>query len=192
MTNPDAIPLVNTADPELLPPKASPSRLYAEAYAQILSLAASPIYGNDTCGQCLAGLEVAKFIALAAPQEVPALIVALCEHFKFSTTCNDTYGPFAYGKTITQVVANADAGGFDGQVGLLVDQKLINDLRSGNEQNLCQNFLSLCPHPPTSPLNLTGWFAKPKPNPLPPPKQPSGQRLKVLHISDFHFDASTF
>lgn len=42
--------------------------------------------------------------------------------------------------------------------------------------------------PPTVPLDLTGWFAKPKPNPLPPPKQPSGERLKVLHISDIHID----
>lgn len=53
---------------------------------------------------------------------------------------------------------------------------------------LCQNFLGLCPLPPTTPLNLTGWFAKPKPNPLPQAKKPSGQRLKVLHISDVHID----
>ena len=46
----------------------------------------------------------------------------------------------------------------------------------------------VCPLPPTPALNLTGWFAKPKPNPLPPPKQPSGERLKVLHLSDFHID----
>jgi sphingomyelin phosphodiesterase len=38
------------------------------------------------------------------------------------------------------------------------------------------------------PLNLTNWFSKPKPDPLPPPKKPSGQRLKVLHLSDFHID----
>ena len=35
---------------------------------------------------------------------------------------------------------------------------------------------------------MTGWFATPKPNPLPAPKQPSGKRLKVLHISDIHID----
>ena len=32
------------------------------------------------------------------------------------------------------------------------------------------------------------WFAKPKPNPLPVLKQPSGERLKVLHVSDLHID----
>lgn len=56
---------------------------------------------------------------------------------------------------------------------------------------LCENFLSLCPLPPVSPLNLTGWFAKPKPNPLPAPKKPSGKRLKVLHLSDVHIDPRT-
>jgi sphingomyelin phosphodiesterase len=56
-------------------------------------------------------------------------------------------------------------------------------------QMLCQNFLGLCKRPPTPELNLTGWFAKPKPNPLPTPKQPSGKRLKVLHLSDMHLDA---
>ena len=56
---------------------------------------------------------------------------------------------------------------------------------------ICQNFLSgACPLPPTTPLNLTNWFAKPKPNPLPVAKTPSGKRLKVLHMSDFHIDPS--
>ncbi|KAI0715128.1 Metallo-dependent phosphatase-like protein [Earliella scabrosa] len=54
---------------------------------------------------------------------------------------------------------------------------------------ICSRFISgLCPLPPTTPLNLTGWFAKPKPNPLPHPKKASGRRLKVLHISDLHID----
>lgn len=55
-------------------------------------------------------------------------------------------------------------------------------------QLLCAQFLGLCSYPETLPLNITGWFAKPKPNPLPVPKQPSGERLKVLHVSDLHID----
>ena len=59
-------------------------------------------------------------------------------------------------------------------------------------QLICENFFpKSCSLPPTPPLNLTGWFAKPKPNPLPPPKKPSGQRVKVLHLSDFHIDPRT-
>lgn len=57
---------------------------------------------------------------------------------------------------------------------------------------ICQNFFGYCPLPPTSPLNMTGWFAKPKPSPLPAPKAPSGKRLKVLHVSDMHLDARTY
>lgn len=52
---------------------------------------------------------------------------------------------------------------------------------------LCQNFLGLCPLPPVSPLNLTGWFAKPKPT-NPTVRKPTGKRLKVLHLSDLHLD----
>lgn len=58
-------------------------------------------------------------------------------------------------------------------------------------QLICSQ-LELCPKPPTVPLNLTNWFAKPKPNPLPPPKPPSGERLKVLHLSDIHIDPRGF
>jgi len=50
----------------------------------------------------------------------------------------------------------------------------------------------MCPAPPTVTLDLTSWFAKPKPNPLPAPKKRSGNRLNVLHLSDFHLDPSTF
>ncbi|KAG1762122.1 Metallo-dependent phosphatase-like protein [Suillus occidentalis] len=73
------------------------------------------------------------------------------------------------GPILTQVVSFADVGGYDGQ-------------------SICSQFLGLCPAPAATALNLTGWFAKPKPNPLPPPKQPSGQLLKVLHLSDMHID----
>lgn len=79
------------------------------------------------------------------------------------------YGIYTLGSFITQTLAYADVGGYDGQM-------------------ICSNFLSLCPVAPTSPLNLTSWFAKPKPDPLPPRKQPTGQRLKVLHLSDLHID----
>ncbi len=57
---------------------------------------------------------------------------------------------------------------------------------------ICSHFLSgLCPAPTATPLNLTNWFAKPKPNPLPAAKKPSGKRMKVLHLSDMHIDPRT-
>ncbi|KAJ3988481.1 sphingomyelin phosphodiesterase [Lentinula detonsa] len=168
LTNPDVIATINTKDPHPLPPTASSSKLLQSAIAQVKSIANSTIL-NGTCAKCIASMEVAKFLALAAPEQGPTFAVELCNFFGFSSTCNATYGPHALGGVVTQVVSNADIGGLDGQM-------------------LCQNFLSLCPRPPTTPLNLTGWFAKPKPDPLPAPKTPSGERLKVLHLSDFHLD----
>jgi sphingomyelin phosphodiesterase len=75
------------------------------------------VFGNNTCAQCLAGLEIAKFVAMAAPSEGPALAVALCEYFNYDTNCDKTYGKFDLGNVITQVASYADVGGLDGQVG---------------------------------------------------------------------------
>lgn len=107
----------NTVDPHPLPPRAAPSRLLQEAIAQVHSIAANPAFGGNTCAQCQAGLEVAKFLALAAPEQVPDMIVTLCNDFAFSATCTDSFGALSYGSAITQVLANADVGGYDGQVG---------------------------------------------------------------------------
>ncbi|KAL4241709.1 Sphingomyelin phosphodiesterase [Abortiporus biennis] len=169
LTDPNSIPKNDTKDPHPLPPKASSSLLLAHAIEQIISISTNPIFGSDTCSKCQAGLEVAKFLAMAAPEQGPELAVAICNHFNFNSDCATQFGLLGLGSVVTQVVANADVGGLDGQM-------------------LCQNFLSLCPLAPTTPLNLTSWFAKPKPNPLPPPKKATGKRLKVLHISDAHID----
>ncbi|RDB29530.1 Sphingomyelin phosphodiesterase [Hypsizygus marmoreus] len=169
LTDPDKIPLQNIVDPHPLPPKASSSKLYDQALAQILGLATNTNFGTNECARCHAILEILKFISLAAPEQAPKLVVALCDFLKLSKTCSATHGAQGLGSVITQVLANANVAGYDGQA-------------------FCQNFLGMCPAPPTSPLNLAAWFQKPKPNPLPPPKKPSGKRLKVLHISDFHLD----
>lgn len=169
LTDPLDLPLNNTVDPHPLPPTASESLLLAQAISQIQSIADSPKFGTNTCTQCLSTLVVAKFLSMAAPSQGPALFVFLCTLFNLSPTCSTTYARTGLGAVLTQVLANADAAGLDGEL-------------------FCQNFIGICPLPPTTPLNLTGWFAKPKPNPLPKPKKSSGKRLKVLHISDLHLD----
>ncbi|KAJ7492100.1 sphingomyelin phosphodiesterase [Mycena latifolia] len=169
LTSPDTIPKNDTTDSHPLPPTASSSLLLEQAFAQIVAISTNPMFGDNNCARCQAGLEVAKFLALASPENGPTLAVRLCFHFGFNSDCGSTFSLLGIGSVITQVVANANVGGYDGQM-------------------LCQNFLSLCPLPPATPLNLTSWFSKPKPNPLPAAKKPSGKRLKVLHISDFHLD----
>ncbi|KAG2753989.1 Metallo-dependent phosphatase [Suillus brevipes Sb2] len=168
LTDPANFPKNDTVDPHPLPMQATPSQLMEQALAQIQAIASNPIFGNDTCTKCQASLAVAKMLVLGAPEQGPLLAEAVCQYFNYSTTCYNEYSNLALGSTFSQVLAFADVGGYDGQ-------------------NLCSHF-KMCPVPPTAPLDLTGWFAKPKPNPLPPPKQPSGQRLKVFHISDIHLD----
>ncbi|KAG0703316.1 sphingomyelin phosphodiesterase [Suillus ampliporus] len=165
LTDPANFPKNDTVDPHPLPMTATPSQLMEEALAQIKAIVTNPIF--DTCAQCQASLAVGKMLVLGAPEQGPLLAEAVCQFFN-STACYDEFSRLALGSTFSQVLSFLNAGGYDGQ-------------------NLCA-YLSLCPMPPTAPLNTTGWFAKPKPNPLPPPKQPSGQRLKVLHISDTHID----
>ncbi|KAH9937350.1 uncharacterized protein B0H18DRAFT_1081562 [Fomitopsis serialis] len=169
LTNPETIPQLDTYEAHPLPPPAAGSQLLQYAIQQISTIANSSVFAGDSCAACLAGLEVAKFLALAAPEQGPNLAVALCEAFDYSDDCATEYGVYTLGTPITQVIAYADVGGYDGQV-------------------ICQRYFSSCPDPGTSPLDLTNWFAKPKPNPLPPPKQPTGERLKVLHMSDLHID----
>ncbi|KAI0673559.1 sphingomyelin phosphodiesterase [Trametes maxima] len=170
LTDPATLPKNNTHDPHVLPPKASSRQLLESAFQQVLSIVNSPAFESNNCARCQAALQVGKFLALAAPEEGPAFAVRVCQHFNFNKDCATQFGIFQLGSVITQVVANADVGGLDGQA-------------------ICSHFLSgLCPAPTTTPLNLTNWFAKPKPNPLPAAKKPSGKRLKVLHISDMHID----
>ncbi|KAJ7603124.1 Metallo-dependent phosphatase-like protein [Roridomyces roridus] len=170
LTSPDSIPTNNTQDAHPLPPKASDDALLKQAMAQIIAISQNPVFGGNTCAQCQAGLEVAKFLALASPENGPALAIAMCTHFNFNSNCATMFSALSLGSVVTQVVANANVGGYDGQM-------------------LCNNFVGgLCPIPPATPLNLTSWFSKPKPNPLPAPKTPTGKRLNVLHISDFHLD----
>lgn len=113
----------DTQDPRILPPKASSSRLAALAFAQVLSIASNPVFGTDTCTRCQAALEVAKFLALAAPEEGPAFAVRVCDHFNFNGDCATEFDILGLGTVVTQVVANADVGGYDGQVGLLGKRK---------------------------------------------------------------------
>lgn len=74
------------------------------------------MFDNNSCARCQASLEVAKFLALAAPEQGPNLAVTLCEYFNYSSSCEESYGPFVLGPVFTQVLSFADVGGYDGQV----------------------------------------------------------------------------
>ncbi|KAJ4507568.1 hypothetical protein HRR83_004148 [Exophiala dermatitidis] len=129
------------------------------------------ISGSGTnCSKCISALEIGQYVAHRAPQLVPDMLVDLCISTKFATndTCHENYDAENYGAVWTQVLALANVSGSDGQY-------------------IC-NYLSsnFCPRPSTLPSDTSAYFgAKPKNVSVP---KPSGERVKVLHLSDMHID----
>ncbi|EMC96412.1 hypothetical protein BAUCODRAFT_33740 [Baudoinia panamericana UAMH 10762] len=175
LTNPDTIP-TNDPDPIYLPQPianlttAQQQLVIDNVLGQIGELI-NGTYITGNCSKCIAALSVAKSAAQLAPALVPAAMVQLCTStgFHSASTCAEDFAADTFGAIWTQILALADVSGLDGQY-------ICNSLSS-----------SFCAAPPVSPLNTTGLFTKPKPaNATAPPA--SGQRVKVLHMSDFHLD----
>lgn len=177
LTNPNTIPTTDD-DPVYFPhPIANITKDAAKAFikiavAEVLSIIGDSNSGLSTnCSKCIAALTVGKLAAQVAPKLVPPALVSLCisTGFGSNSTCTNTYEASSLGAVWTQVLAFADVSGLDGQY-------ICNSLSS-----------KFCPAPSLTPLNTTGLFPKPKPADakIPPP---SGKRVKVLHLSDFHLD----
>jgi hypothetical protein len=86
------------------------------AQSQVRWLFANPTIASSNCALCIASLQIAKFLSLAAPEQTPLFFVFLCQQFKLSSNCNSTYSATTLGPVLTQVVANANISGYDGQV----------------------------------------------------------------------------
>ncbi|KAL8736504.1 MAG: hypothetical protein Q9166_000296 [cf. Caloplaca sp. 2 TL-2023] len=174
LTNPDTIP--ETDDDPIFYPQpainisnATAASLVQAAIDNITHIIHAP--GSSNCTKCQSALAVAKSVAQVAPKSVPEMLVTLCETFKFksNSSCVENYAATNYGAIWTQVLAFATVDGLDGRY-------ICNQLSR-----------TFCPQPTTSPLNTTNLFPKPKPANVTAPK-PSGERVKVLHLSDFHLD----
>ncbi|KAL5355210.1 Metallo-dependent phosphatase-like protein [Aspergillus floccosus] len=126
---------------------------------------------SSNCAKCKEALAAAKPAALYAPTLVPEAIIFLCKQFRFQEdpSCEETYAASAFGAIWTQVLAYADVQGPDGNY-------ICNSLNK-----------KFCDMPSTTPLDTSNLFPKPKPaNPRVP--KPSGERIKVAHLSDIHLD----
>jgi hypothetical protein len=176
LTNPLTIPTTDN-DPVYYPPavanvsNATATAFINTAITQILEIIAGDGGVSGNCSKCIAALSIGKVVAQVVPQSVPNAMVAICQAtgFASNSSCKNTYEAGSYGAIWTQILALADIGGQDGRY-------ICNSLSS-----------SFCSQPATVPTNTTGLFPKPKPaNAKAPP--PSGQRVKVLHLSDFHLD----
>ena len=176
LTSPDTLPTIDN-DPVFYPQPvgnisdANATSLVQAAIANITGVI-EVNNGASNCSKCQAALAVAKSVAQAAPDKLPGLLVTVCQKFKFSSnsTCTNNYAATNFGAIWAQVLDFADVTGLDGRY-------ICNGLSS-----------SFCPAPTVSPLDITHLFPKPKPANLTVPKA-SGERVKVLHLSDFHLDA---
>lgn len=175
LTDPKSIP---TADSDKIyyPAGLNLTNATSEALVQValseIKSIISDVGGlSGNCSKCIAALGVGKLLAQSAPEYVPDAMISLCQStgFASNTSCKTTYEAGSYGAIWTQVLALADVTGLDGQY-------------------ICSTLsTSFCNVPTTSPLNTTRLFPKPKPKNATVPK-PSGNRVKVLHLSDFHLD----
>lgn len=175
LTNPNTLPTKDN-DPIFFPDAlVNLSSSQTEVFIQGLVSQIKEIISNDgisgNCSKCIAALSVAKSAATVTPRAVPDAMVSLCKLYKFhnNETCEENFDASTFGSVWTQVLRFADVGGWDGR-------QICNSLSS-----------TFCPRPITLPSNTTALFPKPKPASATAPK-PSGKRVKVLHMSDFHLD----
>ncbi|KAG9233801.1 sphingomyelin phosphodiesteras-like protein [Amylocarpus encephaloides] len=160
LTNPKNIPTVNK-DPEYYPE--TTANLTAAQSEAVIQAALTEIKGiirnNGTnCTKCVAALEVGQRVAKLAPTYVPAAMVQLCQSTYFATNIS----------CVTSYAAT--------NFGAIWTQVLaLANVTGLDGQYICNT------------LNMTRLFPKPKPANATVPK-PSGKRLKILHLSDFHLD----
>ena len=94
---------------------------------------------NSTCQQCISSLLIFKNLALTAPWEVPPLLIQVCLFVKFDGkskkncnyrhhsniiivaygSCEQEFMANSDGQISTQLLANADVTGQDGQASIL-------------------------------------------------------------------------
>ena len=109
----------DTQDPHPLPPQFSGEALLQTAINQVKWLFATPSIASNNCTRCTASLQVAQFLSQAAPEQGPNFAYFLCQQFKISSTCNQSYTSTTLGSVLTQVFAYANISGYDGQVRLV-------------------------------------------------------------------------
>jgi sphingomyelin phosphodiesterase len=177
------VPSVNASSPIPPPLVFNSSQIAAFALAQVEGIISSKAFEGNcstlvmisllTPGKCIAAVEVVKFLALAYPQEVPPILQTLCQKYAFSdnTTCQLKYSSTVLGPFLTQIVARMDVTTQDMQL-------------------LCAEELGgFCPVPAGVAIDESKWFSKPKPANASIPPKDSGKLIRVVHISDTHWDS---
>ncbi|KAF2722077.1 hypothetical protein K431DRAFT_284283 [Polychaeton citri CBS 116435] len=128
---------------------------------------------QSNCTKCKASLSAIQFAAQRAPERISNMMVGLCQKYELHSneTCVVDFNATTFGAIWTQILQLADVTGLDGDY-------------------ICHSIASTtCLAPAASPLDANEWFPKPKPaDAAKRVPKPSGKRVKVLHMSDFHLD----
>jgi hypothetical protein len=177
LTNPDTLP-DHDPDPVYYPEPIK--NLKPHEQKQVISNVIDDIQAiissdssASNCTKCKHALTKAQHAAQLAPELLPPAMVRFCTSTGYDSadSCKEDFEASTFGAIWTQILALADVGGMDGDY-------------------IC-NYLSsdFCAAPTTLPLDISDWFPKPKPADCEArvPK-PSGKKVKVLQLSDFHLD----
>lgn len=176
VTDSSSLPSHDT-DPVLYPQAlanlsdASAEAVIAAASQEIQNIVSANYTGlTSKCSKCIAALSVAQMAARLAPTYMPDAMVSLCQATGFTTnaTCQTTYEAGSFGATWTQILSKADVTGLDGQ-------------------HICYYLGSYCSEPNAT-ATYKAVFPKEKPENATKPAA-SGERVKVLHLSDLHLDS---
>ncbi|KAI1854324.1 hypothetical protein JX265_012493 [Neoarthrinium moseri] len=166
----------HNADPVYFPAalanlsEASAEAVITAASGEILTiLTANHTALASNCSRCVAALTIAQMAAKLAPSYLPDAMVSLCKATRFASnsSCQSTYEAGSFGATWTQILSIAEVAGLDGQY-------------------ICAYLGAYCPSPNVT-STFKAVFPKPKPLNATRPSQ-SGQKVKVLHMSDLHLD----
>ncbi|EPE05725.1 ser thr protein phosphatase family protein [Ophiostoma piceae UAMH 11346] len=178
LTSPYSIPNSNS-DPLIYPvslanlTEPSTEAVIKAATQEILSIISANSSSSglaSNCSRCIAALSVGQMVARLAPAALPDAMISLCETTGFASnaTCQLNYAADVFGAAWTQILAAADVTGLDGQY-------------------ICASLSTkFCPTPSIRPVKAV--FPKPRPT-SPKVHKRSGNRVKVLHMSDLHLDA---
>jgi len=166
------VPPLNASSPQPYPLLFNSSEIAVFAQQQVDAIIASTSFEGN-CSKCIAAVEVVKMLALTQPTSVPPLLVYLCQKYQYAdnTTCALRYQSTVLGAYLTQIVARMSVSTDDIQLACALELG------------------GFCPTPKAVAINETAWFAKPKPANATVAPPPSGKLIRVIHISDTHWDS---
>jgi len=166
------VPPINSSSPLPEPLTFNADQIATFAEQQIDGVIASKAFEGN-CSKCIASLEIIKFLSLSYPAQVPTVLQNLCKKYGFANneTCDLRYSSTVLGPYLAQIFARMSVSTDDMQLAC------------------AQQLGGFCPVPDPVPIDESKWFTKPKPPSADIAPVDSGNMIRVIHISDTHYDS---